>query len=57
MMATISLAPVEELEELHCNARIAYVAAPVSGVSAVAAMAQLNIMVAGNIVRFTRIIM
>ena len=48
MMATISLALVEELQELHRNAGIAYVAAPVFGVPAVAGNAQLNILVAGN---------
>src|SRR2546425_12256796 len=48
MMSTISLALVEELEELHHREGIAYVAAPVFGVPAVAAKAQLNILVAGN---------
>ena len=48
MMATISLALVEELQELHRRTGIAYVAAPVFGVPAVAAKAQLNILVAGN---------
>ena len=48
MMATISLALVEELQELHRSAGIAYVAAPVFGVPAVAAKAELNILVAGN---------
>jgi 3-hydroxyisobutyrate dehydrogenase-like beta-hydroxyacid dehydrogenase len=47
MMSTISLALVEELETLHRDAGIAYVAAPVFGVPAVAAQAMLNIMVAG----------
>ena len=47
MMATISLALVEELQELHRRAGIAYVAAPVFGVPAVAAQARLNIMAAG----------
>jgi len=48
MMSTISLALVEELQELHRSAGIAYVAAPVFGVPDVAAKAQLNIMVAGH---------
>lgn len=48
MMATISLALVEELQELHRRVGIAYVAAPVFGVPAAAAQAQLNIMVAGQ---------
>jgi 3-hydroxyisobutyrate dehydrogenase-like beta-hydroxyacid dehydrogenase len=48
MTSTISLALVEELQELHRRAGIAYVAAPVFGVPAAAAKAQLNIMVAGN---------
>ena len=48
MMATISLALVEELQELHRAAGVAYVAAPVFGVPAVAAHAQLNIMAAGD---------
>ena len=48
MMSTISLALVEELQELHRSAAIAYVAAPVFGVPAVAAKGELNIMVAGN---------
>jgi 3-hydroxyisobutyrate dehydrogenase-like beta-hydroxyacid dehydrogenase len=48
MMATISLELVEELKTLHRQAGIAYVAAPVFGVPAAAAAAQLNIMVAGD---------
>ena len=48
MMATISLALVEELQALHRDAGIAYVAAPVFGVPAVAARAELNIMTAGE---------
>ena len=48
MMATISLALVEELKDLHRRAGIAYVAATVFGVPAVAAKAQLNIMAAGD---------
>ena len=48
MMATISLALVEELLGLHRDAGIAYVAAPVFGVPAAAAKAELNIMAAGE---------
>lgn len=48
MMATISLAIVEELQELHRSAGIVYVAAPVFGVPAVAAKGELNIMAAGD---------
>ncbi len=48
MMSTISVALVEELQALHRSAGIAYVAAPVFGVPAAAAKAQLNIMVAGD---------
>lgn len=48
IMATISPALVEELEALHRSAGIAYVAAPVFGVPAVAAKGELNILVAGN---------
>lgn len=48
MMATISPALVEELQELHRSAGIAYVAAPVFGVPAVAAKGELTILVAGN---------
>src|SRR5258708_23341221 len=48
MISTISLALVEELEELHHREGLAYVAAPVFGVPAVAAKAQLNILVPGN---------
>jgi 3-hydroxyisobutyrate dehydrogenase-like beta-hydroxyacid dehydrogenase len=48
MSSTISLALVEELKEKHCAAGIAYVAAPVFGVPAAAANAQLNIVVAGE---------
>lgn len=47
MMATISPAIVGELEELHRRAGIAYVAAPVFGIPAVAARAELNIVAAG----------
>ena len=49
MMATISLALVEELLGLHQEAGIAYVAAPVFGVPAAAAKAELNIMAAGDV--------
>ncbi len=48
MMATISPALVEELKALHRAVGIAYVAAPVFGVPAAAARAQLNIVVAGD---------
>ena len=48
MMATISPALVEELKTLHHKAGLAYVAAPVLGVPAVAAAAQLNILAAGD---------
>lgn len=48
MMATISPAIVAELQELHRNAGIAYVAAPVLGIPAVAAKGELNILAAGN---------
>jgi 3-hydroxyisobutyrate dehydrogenase-like beta-hydroxyacid dehydrogenase len=48
MLATISVALVEELHELHRKAGIAYVAAPVFGVPAAAAQAQLNVVVAGD---------
>jgi 3-hydroxyisobutyrate dehydrogenase-like beta-hydroxyacid dehydrogenase len=47
-MSTVSLALVEELQELHRREGISYVAASVFGVPAVAAKAQLNILVAGN---------
>ena len=47
MMATISPALVDELVEAHRAAGIAYVAAPVFGVPAVAARGELNIMAAG----------
>ena len=47
MMATISPALVDEVEAAHRAAGIAYVAAPVFGVPAAAAKAQLNIVVAG----------
>ena len=48
MMATISLTLVEELQEAHRRAGVAYVAAPVFGVPAVAAKAELNILAAGD---------
>lgn len=48
VMSTLSLALVEELQALHAQAGIAYVAAPVFGVPAVAAQGQLNILVAGE---------
>ncbi len=48
MMATISPALAEELQNLHRHAGVGYVAATVFGVPAVAAKAQLNIMAAGD---------
>ena len=48
MMATISPALVDELVALHSAAGIPFVAAPVFGVPAAAAAAQLNIVVAGD---------
>jgi 3-hydroxyisobutyrate dehydrogenase-like beta-hydroxyacid dehydrogenase len=48
MTSTISLALVEELDRRHREAGIAYVSAPVFGVPAAAANAQLNIVVAGE---------
>jgi len=48
MMATISPVLTEELARLHHDAGIAYVAAPVFGVPAVAALGQLNIVASGN---------
>ena len=48
MMATISLALVDELQKLHHAAGIEYVAAPVFGVPAAAAKAELNILAAGD---------
>ncbi len=48
MMSTISLALVEELQALHRDVGIAYVSAPVFGVPAAAAKAQLNILAAGD---------
>ena len=48
MMATISPALVRELSQAHQNADIAYVAAPVLGIPAVAAKGELNILAAGD---------
>jgi 3-hydroxyisobutyrate dehydrogenase-like beta-hydroxyacid dehydrogenase len=48
MMATISLALVDELAARHREAGIGYVSAPVFGVPAVAAAAQLNVLAAGD---------
>ena len=48
VMATISPALVAELVQRHQAAGIAYVAAPVFGVPAAAARAELNIMAAGD---------
>jgi 3-hydroxyisobutyrate dehydrogenase-like beta-hydroxyacid dehydrogenase len=47
MLATISLPLVEELKTAHATAGIGYVAAPVFGVPAAAAAAQLNVLAAG----------
>ena len=47
MMATISPALSGELQEVHQRAGIAYVAAPVFGIPAVAAKGELNILTAG----------
>ena len=48
MMATISPEIVDELAGLHRQAGIGYVAAPVFGVPAAAARAELNILAAGD---------
>ena len=48
MMATISPAIVETLQEAHRSAGIAYVSAPLFGVPAVAEKGELNILVAGD---------
>ncbi len=48
MMATISPALVRELSQAHQDAGIAYVAAPVLGIPAVAAKGELNILAAGE---------
>ena len=48
MTSTISLPMVEELQALHRRAGVAYVAAPVFGVPAMAEKAQLNIVAAGE---------
>lgn len=47
VMSTISPALVEELQHAHERAGVAYVAAPVFGVPATAARAELNILAAG----------
>ena len=47
MLATISLPLVEELKAVHSAAGVGYVAAPVFGVPAAAAAAQLNVLAAG----------
>jgi 3-hydroxyisobutyrate dehydrogenase-like beta-hydroxyacid dehydrogenase len=47
VMSTISPALVAELQPLHRQAGVGYVAAPVFGVPAVAARAELNILAAG----------
>ncbi|MRW85531.1 NAD-binding protein [Pseudoduganella sp. FT26W] len=48
MMATISLGLVDELAARHREAGIGYVSAPVFGVPAAAAGAQLNVLAAGD---------
>lgn len=48
MMATISLALVDELQKLHRSLRVGYVSAPVFGVPAAAARRELNIVAAGD---------
>ena len=55
MMATISPALVDELVPLHRSAGVGYVAAPVFGVPAAAAKAQLNIVVAGDAAAIARV--
>ena len=55
MMATISPALVEELQALHRRAGVAYVAAPVFGVPAVAAKGGLNILAAGPAVAVAKV--
>ncbi|WPB58269.1 NAD(P)-dependent oxidoreductase [Xylophilus sp. GOD-11R] len=47
VMSTVSPALVAEMQPLHRQAGVAYVAAPVFGVPAVAARAELNILAAG----------
>ncbi|QHI97417.1 NAD-binding protein [Xylophilus rhododendri] len=47
VMSTISPALVAEMQPLHTQAGVGYVAAPVFGVPAVAARAELNILAAG----------
>lgn len=47
VMSTLSLALVAQMQPLHREASVGYVAAPVFGVPAVAALAQLNILAAG----------
>ncbi len=48
MMSTLSLALVDELVAAHRAANVRYVSAPVFGVPAAAAQAQLNIVAAGD---------
>ena len=48
MMATISPAMVETLQQAHRSAGVGYVAAPVFGIPAVAQKGELNIMAAGD---------
>jgi 3-hydroxyisobutyrate dehydrogenase-like beta-hydroxyacid dehydrogenase len=55
MMATISPALAEELTLAHQRAHVGYLAAPVFGVPAAAAKAQLNIMVAGDALAIAKV--
>jgi 3-hydroxyisobutyrate dehydrogenase-like beta-hydroxyacid dehydrogenase len=55
LMATVSPALVEELARLHRDAGVGYVSAPVFGVPAAAAQAQLNIVVAGDPAAIARV--
>jgi 3-hydroxyisobutyrate dehydrogenase-like beta-hydroxyacid dehydrogenase len=55
VMSTISMKLAEELQALHRAAGVAYVAAPVFGVPAVAVKAQLNIVAAGSAEAIARI--
>ncbi|MRW91210.1 NAD-binding protein [Duganella sp. FT80W] len=55
MMATISLALVDELAARHREAGVAFVSAPVFGVPAVAAAAQLNVLAAGDAQAIARV--
>lgn len=55
MMATISPGLVDELVALHRDAGVGYVSAPVFGVPAAAAKAELNILVAGDAAAIARV--